>query len=131
MILRNRLRRDGYKPQVDAVNDAMQAIRLVRAHAKQWSIDPNKIGIVGFSAGAELSAPAAVFFHEFDKTNNAPSDPLAGISARPDFVGIIYPGPTPFARNTGIRRSRGMRRLHLSRARGRVTEGMRFGQWNI
>ena len=56
MILRNRLRRDGYNPQVDAVNDALQAIRLVRAHAKDWNIDPNKIGIMGFSAGAELSA---------------------------------------------------------------------------
>jgi hypothetical protein len=99
IILRNRLRRDGYKPQVDAVNDALQAIRLVRAHAKQWNIDPNKIGIMGFSAGAELSAPAAIFFEEFDKTNKAPSDPLAGISSRPDFVGIVYPGPTPFARD--------------------------------
>ena len=76
----------------------MQAIRLVRAHAKEWNIDPNKIGIMGFSAGAELAAPAAIFFEEFDKTNNAPDDPLAGISSRPDFVGIIYPGPTPFAR---------------------------------
>ncbi len=99
VILRNRLRRDGYKPQVDAVNDAFQAIRLVRAHAKQWNIDPNKIGIMGFSAGAELSAPAGVFFEDFDKTNNVSGDPLAGISSRPDFVGIIYPGPTPFARN--------------------------------
>jgi acetyl esterase/lipase len=99
VILRNRLRRDGYKPQVDAVNDALQAIRLVRAHAKQWNIDPNKIGMMGFSAGAELSAPAAIFFEEFDKTNNASNDPLAGISSRPDFVGIVYPGPTPFARN--------------------------------
>jgi endo-1,4-beta-xylanase len=98
VILRNRLRRDGYEPKVDAVNDALQAIRLVRAHAKDWSIDPNKIGIMGFSAGAELSAPAAIFFEEFDKTNNAPGDPLAGVSSRPDFVGIIYPGPSPFAR---------------------------------
>jgi endo-1,4-beta-xylanase len=98
VILRNRLRRDGYSPQTDAVNDAMQAIRLVRAHAKEWNIDPNKIGIMGFSAGAELAAPAAVFFEDFDKKNNAASDSLAGISSRPDFVGIIYPGPTPFAR---------------------------------
>ncbi len=98
VILRNRLRRDGYGPQKDAVNDAMQAIRLVRAYARDWRIDPNKIGIMGFSAGAELSSPAAVFFEEFDKTNNVASDPLAGISSRPDFVGIIYPGPTPFAR---------------------------------
>jgi endo-1,4-beta-xylanase len=96
VILRNRLRRDGYNVQTNAVNDALQAIRLVRAHAKEWSIDPNKIGIMGFSAGAELAAPAAVFFEDFGEKNG--NDPLAGISARPDFVGIVYPGPTPFAR---------------------------------
>src|SRR4249920_2379631 len=98
IILRNRLRRDGYNPQTNAVNDALQAIRLVRAHAKEWNIDPNRIGIMGFSAGAELAAPAAIFFDEFDKKNIGVDDPLAGISSRPDFVGIIYPGPTPFAR---------------------------------
>jgi endo-1,4-beta-xylanase len=99
VILRNRLRRDGYNAQTDAVYDAQQAIRMVRAYAKEWNIDPNKIGIMGFSAGAELSAPSAVLFEDFDKKNSDPSDPLAGISSRPDFVGIIYPGPTPFARN--------------------------------
>jgi endo-1,4-beta-xylanase len=98
ILLRNRLRKDGYNAKTDAVNDAMQAIRLVRANAKQWNIDPNKIGIMGFSAGAELAAPAAIFFEEFDKTNSAPGDLLAGISSRPDFVGIVYPGPTPFTR---------------------------------
>jgi|GEM_PF-203089 len=98
VILRNRLRADGYKAEVDAVRDAMQAIRLVRANATAWNIDPNRIGIMGFSAGAELAAPAAVYFEDFDKTNNVSGDPLAGVSARPDFVGIIYPGPTPFAR---------------------------------
>src|SRR5437763_8898282 len=98
VILRNRLRSDGYDPKADAVRDAQQAIRLVRAHAKEWRIDPNRIGIMGFSAGAELSAPAAVFFDEFDKANSDPSDPLAGVTSRPDFVGIVYPGPTPFAR---------------------------------
>lgn len=98
VILRNRLRRDGYNPQTDAVNDARQAIRLVRAYSKEWNLDPNKIGIMGFSAGAELSAPAAVLFEEFDKKNSDPSDPLAGISSRPDFTGIIYPGPSPFTR---------------------------------
>jgi len=99
VILRNRLRKDGYKAEVDAVNDALQAIRLVRAYAKEWNIDPNKIGIMGFSAGAELSAPAAVLFEDFDKKNSAPGDPLAGVTSRPDFAGIIYPGPSPFARN--------------------------------
>jgi endo-1,4-beta-xylanase len=54
---------------------------------------------MGFSAGAELAAPAAVLYEEWDKKNNDPADPFAAISSRPDFVGIIYPGPTPFARN--------------------------------
>jgi endo-1,4-beta-xylanase len=98
VILRNRLRRDGYNAQVDAVRDAMQAIRCVRAYAKDWRLDPNKIGIIGFSAGAELAAPAAVFFEDFDAKNQQPDDPFAGVSSRPDFVGLIYPGPTPFAR---------------------------------
>jgi hypothetical protein len=96
VILRNRLRSDGYNAKTDAVYDAQQAIRLVRAHAKEWRIDPNRIGIMGFSAGAELAAPAAINFDDFDKKNK--DDPLAGTTSRPDFVGIVYPGPTPFAR---------------------------------
>jgi acetyl esterase/lipase len=96
IILRNRLRRDGYNPQVDAVNDALQAIRLVRAYAKDLHLDPNKIGMMGFSAGAELTSAAAVLYDDFDKKNNDPTDPLAGIASRPDFAGIIYPGPSPF-----------------------------------
>ena len=98
VILRNRLRADGYDVQNDAVRDALQSIRLVRAHAASWNIDPSKIGIMGFSAGAELATPTALFFDEFDKTNNVTGDPLAGVSSRPDFVGVVYPGPTPFAR---------------------------------
>jgi endo-1,4-beta-xylanase len=99
IILRNRLRRDGYNPQTDAVYDALQAIRMVRAYAKGWNIDANKIGMMGFSAGAELTAAAAVFYDDFDKKNAGADDPLAGITSRPDFAGIIYPGPSPFARN--------------------------------
>ena len=97
VILRNRLRRDGYNAETDAVYDAQQAIRMVRAYAKQWSLDPNRIGIMGFSAGAELAAPAALSYDEFDRKNDASTDPLAGIGSRPDFVGIVYPGPTPFS----------------------------------
>jgi len=98
IILRHRLRVDGYDAKVDAVNDAFQAVRVVRAHAAQWKLDPAKIGLVGFSAGAELSAPAALFFDTFTAANKAANDPLAQVSARPDFVGLIYPGPTPFAK---------------------------------
>jgi len=99
VILRNRLRRDGYNPQTDEVYDALQAIRMVRARAQEWGIDSHKIGIVGFSAGAELAAPAALIYEQFDRTNSQPGDPLAGISSRPDFVGLVYPGPTPLARD--------------------------------
>lgn len=103
IILRNRLRVDGYDPKTDAVNDAFQAIRLVRAHAAEWKLNPAKIGIMGFSAGAELATPAALFFDEFERKNNDPADPLAKVSARPDFVGVIYPGPTPFTRDPATR----------------------------
>ncbi len=103
IILRNRLRVDGYDARVDAVNDAFQAIRLVRAHAAEWKIDPAKIGIVGFSAGAELASGTALFYDEFQQRNSATSDPLAKISARPDFVGLIYPGPTPFSQDAEVK----------------------------
>jgi endo-1,4-beta-xylanase len=93
IILRNRLRRDGYNPQTDEVWDALQAIRLVRTYAEQFHIDPHKIGIMGFSAGAELAAAAAVAYPAYDA-----KDPGAA-SSRPDFAGLIYPGPSPFARN--------------------------------
>jgi len=96
IILRNRLRADGYNLQKDATIDALQAVRLVRAHAKEWKIDPAKIGIMGFSAGAELAASAALFYDDYDKANMSPADPLAGVSSRPDFAALLYPGPTPF-----------------------------------
>ncbi len=102
-ILRNRLRVDGYEPTTDATYDAQQAIRIVRSRAAEWKIDPKKIGIIGFSAGAELATPAALFFERFEKQNSLPEDPLAKVSARPDFIGAIYPGPTPFSRDPGIR----------------------------
>lgn len=98
VILRNRLRTSGYDPKVDGVSDALHAIRLVRAHAAAFKLDPNRIGIVGFSAGAELAAAAAVRYPEFDRAAREAKAKLAGISARPDFVGLFYPGPTPFAR---------------------------------
>ncbi len=95
VILRNRLRRDGYEPKTDAAGDMLQAIRVVRAHAAEWGIDPRKIGVIGFSAGAELTSHAAVRYPEFDKAPTAGSA-AAAASSRPDFVGVIYPGPTPF-----------------------------------
>jgi BD-FAE protein len=98
IILRNRLRSDGYEPKTDGVNDALQAIKMVRAYAKEWKLDPNKIGIVGFSAGAELAAAATLQWADFDKKNDVPGNPFAKVSSRPDFAGLIYPGPSQFAR---------------------------------
>jgi acetyl esterase/lipase len=96
IILRNRLRSDGYEPKVDGVNDALQAIKLVRAYARDWKLDSHRIGIMGFSAGAELAAAATIYWPQFDARNDVPSNPLAKVSSRPDFAGIIYPGPSPF-----------------------------------
>ncbi|MBD5782226.1 alpha/beta hydrolase [Pelagicoccus sp. NFK12] len=97
VLLRNRLRSDGYKPTTHGVHDAQQAIKLVRAHAKHWNLDTNKIGILGFSAGAELAARAGLQYEAFDAAENKPDNPLASISSRPDFIGSVYPGPSPFA----------------------------------
>lgn len=71
LILRNRLRVDGYEPSTDASYDAQQAICIVRSRAAEWKLHPNKIGIMGFSAGAELAAPAALFFSDFEKANGS------------------------------------------------------------
>jgi endo-1,4-beta-xylanase len=98
IVLRNRLRNDGYVAEVDAVHDALQAIRLTRARAAEWKIDPRKIGIMGFSAGAELAAATAVQFADFDEKHRGLADPLDQVSTRPSFVVLLYPGPTPFAR---------------------------------
>jgi len=94
IILRNRLRSDGYNAEVDAVNDTLQAVRLVRSNAKQLGIDPNKIGVMGFSAGGELASGASLFYEQFDTEHTKAGDPLAGISSRPDFTGLIYTGPS-------------------------------------
>ena len=94
IILRNRLRNDGYVAEVDAVKDALQALRITRARAAEWKIDPQKIGIMGFSAGAELAAATAIAFADFDEKATGPDK----VSARPSFVVLVYPGPTPFAK---------------------------------
>ena len=62
---------------------------MVRAYAREWNIDPHKIGIMGFSAGGELAAPAAVLFDDFDKKNSE-----AGVTteARPDEIERLVRG---------------------------------------
>jgi len=71
------------------LEDAQRAISVVRARAKEWHIDPHKIGVIGFSAGGHLVA--AVSTH-FDRRAYAPVDGADNESCRPDFALAIYPG---------------------------------------
>jgi acetyl esterase/lipase len=73
-----------------ALEDGQRAMRIVRSHAKEWNIDPNRIGIMGFSAGGEVASLAT--YSPGDGDTNA-SDPIDRFSARPDFQIMIYPGP--------------------------------------
>ena len=70
--------------------DGLRAMRLVRSHAQEWGIDPKRIGIMGFSAGGEVVS--WVTFTPNDGDPNA-ADPIDRLSARPNFVIMIYPGP--------------------------------------
>ncbi len=71
-----------------ALQDAQRAIRLARANAEKWNINPDKIAIMGFSAGAHLSAVASA---RFDKPSYKPVDGIDKLSARPDHTILIYP----------------------------------------
>tara|TARA_R110002051_G_scaffold87812_3_gene154691 strand:- start:4607 stop:5527 length:921 start_codon:yes stop_codon:yes gene_type:complete len=70
------------------LQDAQRAIRLVRANAETWHIQPDKIGIMGFSAGGHLAATLGTHFNEEVHT---PQDDIDSLSARPDFMALIYP----------------------------------------
>ena len=72
-----------------ALEDVQRTMGLVRLHAKAWHIDPNKIGVVGFSAGGFLVAEIST---HFDKRLYKPLDAADQESARPDFAMAIYPG---------------------------------------
>lgn len=79
-----------YSLQKHPREDAQRAVRLVRSRAQEWGIDPNRIGLMGFSAGGEVVSLAAFSPSEGDA--NAP-DPIDRIGARPSFLIMIYPGP--------------------------------------
>jgi acetyl esterase/lipase len=70
------------------MEDMQRAIRLVRARASEWHIDPKRIGIIGFSAGGHLASTAATHFVD---GNPAASDPVDRASSRPDLVILLYP----------------------------------------
>ncbi|WP_194768605.1 alpha/beta hydrolase [Tamlana sp. I1] len=70
------------------LQDAQRAVRLVRAHSEKWNLDKNQIGIMGFSAGGHLASTLGT---HFDNDKNSISSPMDRISARPDFMVLIYP----------------------------------------
>ncbi len=68
--------------------DVQRAIRLVRAQAPKWHLDPHRIGVMGFSAGGHLASCADTLFnHQFYK----PVDNIDKVSCRPDFAVLLYP----------------------------------------
>jgi len=68
--------------------DVQRAIRLARANATAWKIDPQRLGIIGFSAGGHLASTAAT---RFDQGNPKAADLVERFSSRPDFTVLIYP----------------------------------------
>ena len=70
------------------MHDAQRAIRLTRARASEWGIDPTRIGIIGFSAGGHLASTAAT---HFDPGDSATEDPIDKVSSRPDIAVLVYP----------------------------------------
>jgi acetyl esterase/lipase len=91
-VLKHRLAREPnstYRIQVESLSDTKRAIRLIRARAKEWNIDPARVGAMGFSAGGELVWLASSRRDAGDET--AP-DPIERQSSRPDFEAMIYPG---------------------------------------
>lgn len=74
--------------QEGALQDAQRAMRLVRRNATKWNLDPEKIGIMGFSAGGSLSARTSTLFI---KKTYTPVDEVDSLSCRPTFAMLIYP----------------------------------------
>jgi len=68
--------------------DAQRAIRTVRYHAAEWGINPQRIGVIGFSAGGHLAASSGV---HYDAGNSAAADPIERLNSRPDFMILVYP----------------------------------------
>ncbi len=86
-ILRYRIPAHGY-PHPIPMEDGMRAIRLVRSHSRQWGIDTNKIGIIGFSAGGHLASTIGT---HWDNGDVYATDSVEQVSSRPDFMALVYP----------------------------------------
>ena len=87
VVLHYRLPNDAImeNKSIAPLQDGQEAIRIVRRNAKEWGIDPHKIGIIGFSAGGHLASAVSTHFNE------KVYDPIDSTSARPDFSVLIYP----------------------------------------
>ena len=91
-VLKYRLAREPgstYKIEDHALADAQRAIRLIRSRASEWGVKPDRVGIMGFSAGGEVAALAAT---RFATAKVDAADPIDQQSSRPDFDALIYPG---------------------------------------
>jgi len=80
-----------------SLQDAQRTVRLVRSHAVEWHIEPNKVGVLGFSAGGYLVAELSTYFNT---SLNSPVDSADQQSSRPDFAIAIYPGHLALANNS-------------------------------
>ena len=84
-VLKYRLKEYGHPAPL---RDVLRAVRLLRSEAPRWAIAPDRIGVIGFSAGGHLAASAGTLFDEADGRTGAPLD---AVSARPDFMILVYP----------------------------------------
>lgn len=102
-VLKYRLARESgssYTIQDHAMADTRRALRLVRSRAREWHIKPDRVGILGFSAGGELAAYAAMKHDDGDKSS---ADDIEQQSCRPSFQALIYPGSSgSFAAEPGM-----------------------------
>jgi acetyl esterase/lipase len=89
VLLKYRVPRKEERPKHEApLQDLQRAIGYVRAHASEWNIDRAKIGVMGFSAGAHLSAVAS---NNYKRRTYPKTDAADNVSCRPDFCLLIYP----------------------------------------
>jgi acetyl esterase/lipase len=86
-VLKYRHNGSGHKHPVPMM-DGQRAIRTVRARASDWRIDPNRIGVLGFSAGGHLASTLAT---HFDAGDASAADTIDRVSSRPDFLVLCYP----------------------------------------
>ncbi|MGB7281893.1 MAG: alpha/beta hydrolase [Candidatus Acidiferrum sp.] len=83
-----RLKGSTYTIEGNELHDAQRAIRLVRSRASEWALDPQRIGVMGFSAGGELAALAST---RYDSGNAGATDPMERESSKPAFQALLYP----------------------------------------